>query len=146
MDEAFPALIKDGVMYVTASYSRVFAIDIATGEEIWQYDAKLPDAILPCCDVINRGAAIYDNLIIFGTLDAKLVALDRKTGNVVWKQKIEEYKDGYSITSAPLIVKDKVITGVSGGEFGIESSVISLIGYIIVAGIAFIMIKSSKKN
>ena len=51
-------------MYVTASYSRVFAIDIATGEEIWQYDAKLPDAILPCCDVINRGAAIYDNLII----------------------------------------------------------------------------------
>lgn len=120
--EAQP-LVKDGVMYVTASYSRVFAIDIATGEEIWQYDAKLPDAILPCCDVINRGAAIYDNLIIFGTLDAKLVALDRKTGNVVWKQKIEEYKDGYSITAAPLIVKDMVVTGVSGGEFGIVGKV-----------------------
>ncbi len=116
-------IIKDGVMYVTASYSRVFAIDIATGEEIWQYDAKLPDAILPCCDVINRGAAIYDNLIIFGTLDAKLVALDRKTGNVVWKEKIEDYKDGYSITAAPLIVKDMIVTGVSGGEFGIVGKV-----------------------
>jgi alcohol dehydrogenase (cytochrome c) len=116
-------IIKDGVMYVSASYSRVFAIDIATGEELWQYDAKLPDAILPCCDVINRGVAIYDNLVIFGTLDAKLVALDRKTGNVVWKKKVEEYKDGYSITAAPMIVKDMVITGVAGGEFGIVGKV-----------------------
>ena len=116
-------IIKDGVMYVTGSYSRVFAIDIATGEEIWQYDAKLPDAILPCCDVINRGVAIYDNLVIFGTLDAKLVALDRKTGNVVWKKKVEDYKDGYSITAAPMIVKDMVITGVAGGEFGIVGKV-----------------------
>jgi alcohol dehydrogenase (cytochrome c) len=116
-------IIKDGVMYVSASYSRVFAIDIATGEELWQYDAKLPDAILPCCDVINRGVAIYDNLVIFGTLDAKLVALDRKTGNVVWKKKVEEYKDGYSITAAPMIVKDLVITGVAGGEFGIVGKV-----------------------
>ena len=116
-------IIKDGVMYVTASYSRVFAIDIASGEEIWQYDAKLPDAILPCCDVINRGVAIYDNLVIFGTLDAKLVALDRKTGKVVWKKTVGEYKDGYSITAAPLIVKDLVITGVAGGEFGIVGKV-----------------------
>jgi alcohol dehydrogenase (cytochrome c) len=116
-------IVKDGVMYVTASYSRVFAIDIASGEELWQYDAKLPDAILPCCDVINRGVAIYDNVVIFGTLDAKLVALDRKTGNVVWKKKIEEYKDGYSITAAPMIIKDMVITGVAGGEFGIVGKV-----------------------
>lgn len=116
-------IIKDGVMYVTASYSRVFAIDIASGEELWQYEAKLPDAILPCCDVINRGVAIYDNLVIFGTLDAKLVALDRKTGKVVWKVTIGEYKDGYSITAAPLIVKDLVITGVAGGEFGIVGKV-----------------------
>lgn len=116
-------IIKDGVMYVTASYSRVFAIDIATGEELWQYEAKLPDAILPCCDVINRGVAIYDNLVIFGTLDAKLVGLDRKTGKVIWKKTISEYKDGYSITAAPLIVKDLVITGVAGGEFGIVGKV-----------------------
>ncbi|WP_193315036.1 PQQ-dependent dehydrogenase, methanol/ethanol family, partial [Poseidonibacter ostreae] len=116
--EAQP-LVKDGVMYVTASYSRMYAIDIATGEEIWQYDARLPGAILPCCDVINRGPALYQNLVIFGTLDAKLVALDRKTGKVKWKKKIANYKDGYSYTAAPLIVKGLLITGNSGGEFGV---------------------------
>jgi len=116
--EAQP-LVKDGVMYVTASYSRMYAIDIATGDEIWQYDARLPGAILPCCDVINRGPALYENLVIFGTLDAKLVALDRKTGKVKWKKKIANYKDGYSYTAAPLIVKGLLITGNSGGEFGV---------------------------
>ena len=116
-------LVKDGVMYVTASYSRIYAIDIATGEELWQYDSRLPSGILPCCDVINRGAAIYDNLVIFGTLDAKMVALNRETGKVVWKKTIADYKDGYSITAAPLIVKDMIITGVAGGEFGIVGKV-----------------------
>ena len=112
-------LVKDGVMYVTASYSRIYAIDTATGDELWQYDARLPSAILPCCDVINRGAALFDDLVIFGTLDAKLVALHRKTGKVVWKKKIANYKEGYSYTAAPLIVKGLLITGNSGGEFGI---------------------------
>ncbi|WP_171012945.1 methanol/ethanol family PQQ-dependent dehydrogenase [Arcobacter arenosus] len=116
-------LVKDGVMYVTASYSRMYAIDLATGEELWQYDARLPSGILPCCDVINRGAAIYGDLVIFGTLDAKLVALNRKTGKTVWKKKVAEYKDGYSITAAPLVVKDMIITGVAGGEFGIVGKV-----------------------
>lgn len=116
-------LVKDGVMYVTGSYSRLYALDIATGREIWNYEAKLPDAILPCCDVINRGAALIDNLVIFGTLDAKLVALDRATGKVVWKKTIADYKDGYSFTAAPLIVKGLVVTGVSGGEFGIVGRV-----------------------
>lgn len=116
-------LIKDGVMYVTASYSRVFAVDTRTGEELWEYNARLPDGIMPCCDVINRGVALYDNLVIFGTLDAKLVALDAKTGKVKWKKKVEDYKAGYSITAAPLVVKGKVITGVSGGEFGIVGKV-----------------------
>ncbi|EAR62095.1 PQQ-dependent methanol/ethanol family dehydrogenase [Neptuniibacter caesariensis] len=116
-------LIKDGVMYVTASYSRVFAIDTKTGEELWEYNARLPDGIMPCCDVINRGVALYDNLVIFGTLDAKLVALDAKTGKVKWKKKVADYKAGYSITAAPLIAKGKVITGVSGGEFGIVGKV-----------------------
>ena len=63
-------LVYDGIMYVTGSYSRLYAIDIKTGEEIWQYDARLPEGILPCCDVINRGAAIYGDKIYFGTLDA----------------------------------------------------------------------------
>ena len=73
-------MIKDGVMYVTASYSRVYAIDVKTGEEIWQYDARLPDGIMPCCDVVNRGVALYNDKVIFGTLDAKLVALNKDTG------------------------------------------------------------------
>ncbi|WP_207061178.1 PQQ-dependent methanol/ethanol family dehydrogenase [Motiliproteus sp. SC1-56] len=116
-------LVKDGVMYVTASYSRVFAIDIKTGEELWQYDARLPDNIMPCCDVINRGVALYDDLVIFGTLDAKLVALNKDTGKTVWKKTVADYKAGYSISAAPIVVKGKVITGVSGGEFGIVGKV-----------------------
>ncbi len=116
-------MIKDGVMYVTASYSRVFAVDARTGKELWQYDARLPDGIMPCCDVINRGVALYGNLVIFGTLDAKLVALDKDTGKVVWRKTVADYKAGYSITAAPIVVKGKLITGVSGGEFGIVGKV-----------------------
>lgn len=116
-------LVKDGVMYVTASYSRAYAVDARTGEEIWQYDARLPDGIMPCCDVVNRGGALYDDLFIFGTLDAKLVALNKDTGNVVWIKKVADYQAGYSMTAAPLIVKGKLITGVSGGEFGIVGTV-----------------------
>ncbi|APZ53657.1 alcohol dehydrogenase (cytochrome c) [Salipiger abyssi] len=116
-------IIYDGVMYVTGSYSRLYAIDVMSGEELWQYDARLPEGILPCCDVINRGAAIYGDKIIFGTLDARLVALDRKTGDVVWRDKIADYKAGYSYTAAPLIVNGLVITGNSGGEFGIVGEV-----------------------
>jgi alcohol dehydrogenase (cytochrome c) len=112
-------IIYDGVMYVTGSYSRMWAIDVKTGKEIWQYDARLPEGILPCCDVVNRGAAIYGDLVYFGTLDAKLVALDRKTGKVVWKADLGDFTAGYSYTAAPIIVKGKIITGVSGGEFGI---------------------------
>jgi len=116
-------LVYDGVIYVTGSYSRVFAIDARTGEEIWEYNARLPDGILPCCDVVNRGAAIYGDTIFFGTLDAGLVALDRMTGKVKWKKDLGDYKAGYSMTSAPMIVKGKIITGVSGGEFGIVGRV-----------------------
>jgi len=116
-------LVKDGVMFVTGSYSRIYAVDTRTGDEIWQYEARLPDGIVPCCDVINRGAALYGDLVIFGTLDAKLVALDQKTGKVVWKKTIADYKAGYSYTAAPLIVKGMVITGNSGGEFGIIGQV-----------------------
>ncbi len=120
--EAQP-MVKDGVMYVSASYSRVFAIDVATGDELWQYDARLPDGIMPCCDVINRGVALYGDLVIFGTLDAKLVALNKDSGKVVWKKTVEDYKAGYSLTAAPMVVNGKVITGVSGGEFGVVGKV-----------------------
>lgn len=116
-------IVYDGIMYITGSYSRLFAIDIATGKELWQFDARLPEGILPCCDVINRGAAIYGDNVYFGTLDARIVALNRKTGDVVWNKKIADYKEGYSYTAAPLIVGGLVITGNSGGEFGIVGEV-----------------------
>ncbi|MEO0387528.1 MAG: PQQ-dependent methanol/ethanol family dehydrogenase [Pseudomonadota bacterium] len=116
-------IIHDGVMYITGSYSRMYAIDAMTGEELWQYDARLPEGILPCCDVVNRGAAIYNDKVYFGTLDARIVALDAKTGKVAWRKKIADYKAGYSYTAAPLIVDGLVITGNSGGEFGIVGSV-----------------------
>ncbi|MEH7827982.1 PQQ-dependent methanol/ethanol family dehydrogenase [Gemmobacter denitrificans] len=116
-------LIHDGMMYVTASYSRMYAVDLKTGKEVWQYDARLPEGILPCCDVINRGGAIYGDNIYFGTLDARIVALNLKTGDVVWNKKIADYKEGYSYTAAPLIVNGLVITGNSGGEFGIVGTV-----------------------
>ena len=116
-------LIYDGMMYITGSYSRLYAIDLKTGKEVWQYDARLPEGILPCCDVVNRGAAIYGDKIYFGTLDARIVALDLKTGDVVWRDKIADYKAGYSYTAAPLIVDGLVVTGNSGGEFGIVGEV-----------------------
>ncbi len=116
-------LIYDGMMYITGSYSRLYAIDLKTGAEVWQYDARLPEGILPCCDVVNRGAAIYGDKIFFGTLDARIVALNRKTGDVVWRKKIANYKAGYSYTAAPLIVNGLIITGNSGGEFGIVGEV-----------------------
>lgn len=110
-------------MYITGSYSRLYAIDVKTGQELWQYDARLPEGILPCCDVVNRGAAIYGDKIYFGTLDARIVALDLKTGDVVWRDKIADYKAGYSYTAAPLIVDGLIVTGNSGGEFGIVGEV-----------------------
>jgi alcohol dehydrogenase (cytochrome c) len=116
-------LVYDGTIYVTGSYSRLFAFDAKTGEQKWKYEARLPDGIMPCCDVVNRGAAIYGDKIIFATLDARLVALNRNTGKVIWNKQIADYQAGYSATAAPLIVKGMVITGNSGGEFGIVGAV-----------------------
>lgn len=116
-------IVQDGTIYVTGSYSRIWAVDSRTGEEKWQYDARLPDGIMPCCDVINRGAAIYGDKVYFGTLDAKLIALNKETGKVIWSKKMADYEAGYSFTAAPMIVDGKIITGNSGGEFGIVGKV-----------------------
>ena len=116
-------LVYDGTIYVTGSYSRVFAFDSHTGEKKWEYDARLPDGIMPCCDVVNRGAAIHGDKIIFATLDAHLVALNRNTGKVIWNKVIGDYQAGVSATAAPMIVKNLVIYGNSGGEFGIVGEV-----------------------
>ena len=116
-------VVHNGKMFVTASYSRAFALDAKTGKKLWEYNHRLPEGILPCCDVINRGGALYENLFIFGTLDSNLVALDQDTGKVVWKEKVGDYADGYSITNAPFIAKGLVITGMAGGEFGVVGRV-----------------------
>lgn len=119
------ALLHDGVLYVTASYSRIFAINARTGKRLWSYSHRLPDDIRPCCDVINRGAAIYGDKVFFGTLDASVVALNKDTGKVVWKKNFGDHKIGYTMTGAPTLVKDAksgkvlLIHGSSGDEFGV---------------------------
>lgn len=116
-------VIHNGKMFVTGSYSRIFALDLKTGTKLWKYEHRLPEGIMPCCDVINRGAALYDNLVIFMTLDAQIVALDQDTGDVVWKEKIEDYSSGASASAAPLIAGGLLLTGISGGEFGVVGRV-----------------------
>jgi len=116
-------VIHNGKMFVTGSYSRIYALDAASGKKLWKYEHRLPDGIMPCCDVINRGAALYDNLVIFMTLDAQIVALNQDTGDVVWKEKIDNYAAGYSASAAPIIANGLVLTGVSGGEFGVVGRV-----------------------
>ena len=116
-------VIYNGKMFVTASYSRLFALDAATGKKLWKYEHRLPEGIMPCCDVVNRGAALFDKLVIFATLDAQLVALNQDTGDLVWKTKIDDYAAGYSATAAPIIAEGLLLTGVSGGEFGVVGRV-----------------------
>lgn len=117
--EATP-IVVDGVMYVSEPPSNVFALDAATGRPFWHYKRSLPSKINVCCDAINRGVAVLGDRVYLGTVDAHLVALSAKTGDVVWDVPVADHEKGYSLTGAPLIVKDMVITGVAGGEYGIR--------------------------
>ena len=110
-------VVLDGVMYITGNYNHAWALDARTGRTIWHYQRTLPELLRVCCGMVNRGAAILGDKLYMGTLDAHLVALDRKTGKVLWDATVEEPKNGYSITLAPLVVKNKVIVGVSGGDY-----------------------------
>ncbi len=117
--EASP-IVADGVMYVTQAPNDVVALDAQTGRVFWTYQYEVsPDARL-CCGRVNRGLAIDGNTLFMGTLDGHLVALDATSGRVVWNIEIADPKLGYSITEAPLVVKDKVIVGPAGGEYGIR--------------------------
>lgn len=111
-------LVVDGYMFVTLPPNRVEALNAKTGDLIWAYDHDVPTDLRLCCGVHNRGVAVLGNRLYFGTLDAHLVALDVRTGRPVWDIPIADYKAGYSITSAPLALKNLIITGVGGGEFG----------------------------
>lgn len=113
-------LVVDGIMFITEAPSNLVAVDARTGGIYWRYDHEMPDDILICCGRNNRGVAILGETLFMSTLDARLVALDARTGNVLWNVAVADYKAGYSKTAAPLIVKDKVVTGIAGGEFGIR--------------------------
>jgi alcohol dehydrogenase (cytochrome c) len=113
-------LVVDGIMFVTVPPNRVEALDAKTGALIWSYDHELPQHLSLCCGYVNRGLAVLGQAVFFGTLDAHLIALDMKTGGVLWDEAIADSKAAYSITSAPLALKNMVITGVAGGEYGIR--------------------------
>ena len=114
------SLVVDGVLYATGADDRAFALDARSGRPIWQYQRSLPPDVRPCCGRVNRGMAILGDKVFLGTLDAHVIALDTKTGNVVWDVGTSDYSKGYSITLAPLVIKHLVLIGVSGGEYGIR--------------------------
>jgi quinohemoprotein ethanol dehydrogenase len=122
--EATP-IVVDGVMYFTSAWSRVFALDAATGKLLWSYDPRVPGnwAVNACCDVVNRGVAAWEGKIFVGTLDGRLVALDAKTGRLVWETLTINPSLRYTITGAPRVAKGKVVIGNGGGEFGVRGYV-----------------------
>jgi quinohemoprotein ethanol dehydrogenase len=122
--EATP-LVVDGVMYTTGSWSIVYALDARTGQQLWQYDPQVPRAYgaKACCDVVNRGVALYKGKVYVGTIDGRLIALDAATGKVVWSVVTVDQNQAYTITGAPRVVKGKVIIGNGGGEYGVRGYV-----------------------
>ena len=122
--EATP-IVVDGVMYVTGSWSVVYALDARTGEEIWVYDPEVSgeDAAKGCCDVVNRGLAVYEGKVFVGVFDGRLEALDAKTGAVIWSNVTVDQSKPYTITGAPRVIKDKVIIGNGGAELGVRGYV-----------------------
>jgi alcohol dehydrogenase (cytochrome c) len=115
-------IVNNGVMFVSTPYSQVIALDAATGDLLWRYKRPLPEGFSALHNT-SRGVALYDDKVYFPALDAMLVALDAKTGKVAWEAKVEDWKQGYYMTMAPLIVKGKVLVGVAGGEFGVRGFV-----------------------
>lgn len=118
-------LVIDGVMYVTSAWSKLFALDAATGKELWRFDPKVPGeaAINACCDVVNRGVAAFEGKLFLGTLDGRLIAVDARKGTPVWEVDTTEPGWRYTITGAPRVVKGKVIIGNGGAELGVRGYV-----------------------
>ncbi|MFI5057221.1 MAG: PQQ-dependent dehydrogenase, methanol/ethanol family [Candidatus Acidiferrales bacterium] len=119
--EATP-IVVDGVMFFTTAWSKVFAVKAATGERLWSYDPKVPPewAVNACCDVVNRGVAVWRGKVFVGTLDGRLVALDAATGKPIWETLTIDRNFRYTITGAPRVVKGKVIIGNGGAEMGVR--------------------------
>ncbi len=119
--EATP-LVVDGVMYVSGSWSMVFALDAKTGRELWRFDPQVPrwKSRHACCDVVNRGVAFWEGKVYIGTIDARLVAVDAKSGEIVWETRTAPLEQAYTITGAPRVVKGKVIIGNGGADIGVR--------------------------
>ncbi|MCK4868550.1 MAG: PQQ-binding-like beta-propeller repeat protein, partial [Alphaproteobacteria bacterium] len=116
-------IVVDGIMYITTSFNHVYALDARTGQQIWHYKHKMGPITTYCCGPNNRGVAAYGDKVFMGTLDAKLVALDAKTGKLVWETQIADPELGYSETMAPTAVNGKIVIGTNGGEYGIRGFV-----------------------
>src|SRR5512146_2840418 len=116
-------IVVNGVMFLTTSFNHVYAIDATTGEEYWHYKHKMGPITTFCCGPNNRGVAVEGDRLFMGTLDAKLVALDAKTGKLLWETQIADPEKGYSETMAPAVVDGKVLIGTNGGEYGIRGFV-----------------------
>ena len=113
-------VVYDGIMYITTSFNRLMALNPVNGELYWRYDHQLPTDPRLCCGHVNRGVGISGDLVLMATLDARLIAFKRKTGRIVWNIEIAPYAEGFSATSAPLIINDKAIVGIAGGEYGVR--------------------------
>ena len=113
-------IVVDGIMYLTQRPNDVVALDAASGRVFWVYRYQNDPELVVCCGSNNRGVAILGESLFMGTLDANLIALDARSGRPIWKTKVADSKAGYSITVSPLVVKDKVVIGVGGGEYGIR--------------------------
>jgi alcohol dehydrogenase (cytochrome c) len=116
-------LVVDGVLYVTQPPNTVVALDAKTGRMFWIYQHTPSPAAKLCCGAVNRGVAILGDTLFMGTIDAQLIALDARTGKPIWKTVVADFNAGYSVTVSPLVVKDKVIIGTAGGEYGIRGFV-----------------------
>jgi len=110
----------DGIIYGTGQNNRAFAIEARTGRAIWRYQRNLPEKLQPCCGAVNRGFAMLGDRLFMATLDAHVIALDAKTGNLLWDVTAADHHKAYTFTVAPLAVKSEVIVGVSGGEYGVR--------------------------
>lgn len=119
--EATP-IVANGIMYFTGTWSKVYAVDVRKGEILWTYDPKVPKewGEKVCCDVVNRGVAIYKNKIFVGSLDGRLIAINAETGEKEWEELTVDQSKAYSITGAPRIVKGKVLIGNGGADLGVR--------------------------
>ena len=113
-------IVVNGVMYVTTSFNHVYALNAATGAELWHYTHKMGPITTYCCGPNNRGVAVYGDKVFMGTLDSKLVALNAQTGGMVWETQIADPELGYSETMAPTAVDGKILIGTNGGEYGVR--------------------------